>query len=101
MSVSREVQEPRIEDLDWEVDVKKAGEAILAEIPEDLRERYRRKAKAAPTSYRAAVFLKCLQCSEWEYKEAQRCRQVLCPLWEFRAKVFRPYRGKAKLRVVK
>jgi hypothetical protein len=84
-----------------ELDVEAAGRAIVEAIPERVRERYRRRAMQAPTNYRAAVFLKCLQCSEWEYKEAQRCRQVLCPLWEYRAKLFRPYRGKAKLRVVK
>jgi hypothetical protein len=83
-------------------DVEAAGRAILEAIPERVRERYRRRAMEAPTSYRAAVFLKCLECQGWEYKEAQRCHQVLCALWEIRTRLFTPYRGKkAKLRVVK
>jgi hypothetical protein len=96
MSVTREVPEPRIEDLDWEVDVKKAGEAILEGIPEELRERYRRKAMAAPRSKSAAVYLKCLDCCCWDRKEVQRCAIVGCSLHAQRTRLFRPPASKSK-----
>ena len=82
-------------------DVEEAGRKILEAIPERVRERYRRRAMEAPTSYRAAVSLKCLECQGWEYKEVQRCQQVICSLWEIRSRLFAPYRGKkSRLRAV-
>ncbi|MFH1833383.1 MAG: hypothetical protein ABH877_00040 [bacterium] len=76
--------------------MKKAGLAILEGIPEELRERYRRRALAAPKSWPSAVYLKCLGCCCWDRKEVQRCEIVECSLHAQRTRLFRPKVSKAK-----
>ena len=84
-----------IEEMDWEVNVEEAGEAILADIPQRLQGSLRRRALQAPTSYPAAVYLKCMDCCAFDRKEVQLCHQEGCPLYPLRTRLFKP-RGKAE-----
>ena len=45
-------------------------------------------ADRAPTSYRAAVELKCLDCCAWERIEARKCEIRGCPLWAASRRIF-------------
>ena len=65
-----------------------AGQAILNGIPEELRARLRKQAMEAPTSYRAAVMLKCLDCCAWDRKEVKRCHITACSLHAIRDRLF-------------
>lgn len=52
------------------------------------RDRYKKLAKSAHTSARAAIKLKCIDCSGWEYAEAKNCTVEGCPLYVFNRKIF-------------
>ncbi len=58
------------------------------DVPDSYRGRWERLASRAATSYRAAVELKCLECSSWERTEAKRCEIAGCPLWALSGRIF-------------
>ena len=61
----------------------------LATCPKQSVERFRRRAKLAATSQRAAIELKCLECCAWDRPEVVRCQIVSCPLWALSRRIFR------------
>ena len=69
-----------------------AGFEPLATLPQDVPNSYRRRwerlACNAPTSYRAAVELKCLDCCCWERTEVKQCEIRGCALWSLRGRIF-------------
>ncbi len=66
-----------------------SGFSPLATCPKQSVERFRRRAKLAATSQRAAIELKCLECCAWDRPEAKKCRILSCPLWEISGRIFR------------
>lgn len=94
--VTRKRRDSVTDEVEGAVDVKRAGQAILEGIPEELRERYRRRALAAARSWPSAVFLKCMDCCCWDRKEVQRCAIVECSLHAQRTRLFRPRVSRAK-----
>ena len=61
----------------------------LATCPEDRADRFRRRAKLAATSQRAAIELKWLECCAWDRPGAKRCQIVSFPLWALSRGIFR------------
>lgn len=62
----------------------------LQTAPGKRRPRWDTLAVKAPTQYRAAVELKCLECCAWQRPEAARCEIVGCPLWALNRRIFKP-----------
>ncbi len=61
---------------------------VMKTIPQKDRKRYERAVRDAPTSYRAAVKLKCLDCCCWHYPAAKSCDIESCSLWLISGKLF-------------
>jgi len=96
MPRSRETHEPRIEDLNWEVDERGAAQAVLDSIPEELQAQHKRRVRWAPRRPSDAIYLKCMDCCCWDRKEVQRCRITGCSLHAHRTRLFRPPSSKLK-----
>jgi len=69
-------------------EMNRAQQAIFDCIPKDLQRRYGKKAREAPTSYPAAVMMKCLDCSGHHYDEVKACRIEGCSLHAHRERLF-------------
>lgn len=65
-------------------EIQKAGQDIVDGIPKGFQQRYRKRAMEAPTSYPAAILMKCLDCCAWEYGEIRECHVVACSLHRLR-----------------
>jgi hypothetical protein len=55
---------------------------------ESQKKRWKRLARRAGSSWRAAVELKCLDCCAWYRKEAKECQINTCALWQMNRKIF-------------
>ncbi len=60
----------------------------LGTCPKDMKKRWQKKANRAHTSFKAAIELKCLECTAWDRKEAVNCFVTSCPLHAFNRSIF-------------
>jgi len=80
--------------------MNRAQQAILDGIPKRVRQRYAKRCREAPTSYRAAVMLKCLDCCAWEYRAVKLCEVEACSLHVHREKLFNNVSRKEQIRAM-
>ena len=59
-----------------------------SDLPESQKRYYAKLAEKAPTQYRSAVKLKCLECCAWDRGEVKRCEVSGCPLWAMNRRIF-------------
>jgi hypothetical protein len=59
-----------------------------AGMPPSKVRRWSRLATVADTQSRAAIELKCLECSAWERPQARDCHIEGCPLWAINRRIF-------------
>ena len=67
--------------------------APLGLMPKGLGNRwkvmYEKLARKAFKQYRAAVYLKCIECVAWDRPEAFRCQITTCSLWGHNRRIFK------------
>lgn len=64
------------------------GLAPLKFAPEKVAESLEKQAKIADKSMRAAIKIKCIECSGWSRVEAKACRIKSCALFPWNRKIF-------------
>lgn len=84
---------------------KRKGKRISLEIVEEMKKEFhsslhKRIDRAANGSMKAAIGLKCLDCTGGSKKEVALCTLVSCPLWSYRPythKLSKTAEGRAKI----
>ena len=64
------------------------GLAPLKHAPEKIAESLEKQAKMIDRSMRAAIKIKCIECSGWSRPEAKACQIKTCALYAWNRKIF-------------